>query len=233
VRLHREARQAGFSNALLFPAWIGSTVNPTSAKPGSILAFDEGFIQSVEQGWSEWRGGTHTQTTNANTLLSGVDSALMSGLLLGIENSAPPGWSSSRPGRKRGVRWLTPIGFVLALMVAFAGRWNWLGRAIDAEKASLEQLRSVHEARKKASSCSMSDLMEMLQSISQAARWDVTASSVVFSVADGIHLTGVGPSPSRIRSFLESSELYESTISFTARDRDILFQVEAPFSCDH
>lgn len=230
--LQAEAQRAGFSRCVLFPTWIGSIVGSTGAKPGTVLEFHSGFLRRAESGWSQWQLGPGHEAGHPSTVIFGVEAALLGGLLLAIENSVPPGWSSSLRARRSRVRWLTAAGLVAALLIAFAGRWHWIERQIASEKAVLEGLRAVHQERTERHGCTLSNLRETFQMINQAAQREVTATTLAYSSSDGLSLSGIGSSPSHIRSFLEAAGITENTISFTGRDRDIYFQMEATISCD-
>jgi hypothetical protein len=232
--LQRATQEAGFSSCLLFPKWIGAITGSAGAKPGTALEFHNGFLQKTPDGWSRWQRYSDQETAASPRTADGVAAALLGGLLLAIRpDVAPSGWASTRPAGQRRPRWLTAVGLVAAILIAFAGRWNRAERQIAMDRAVLAELRSAHRARSGQHGCTLSDLGGTLLAMRDAAQGSVSVSAMAYSSSDGLSLSGTGLSPSHVREFFESCGMTENTISFTSRDRDIFFQMTGEISCGH
>ena len=127
--------------------------------------------------------------------------------------------------------WVTAAGLLMALLVAFVGRWTWLGKEIASERAVLEQLQSTRQDHAGLRGCTMATLMATFQMISQAAQGEITATTAGYSSSEGLWLTGRGSSPGRIRAFLNTAGITENALSLSARDGGFLFDLKGGIEC--
>lgn len=218
------ARDAGFSEILIYPSWFGVISGWPRLPEGDLLNVDDGSIRRAKRGWSPWN---RTKPVSSPSGTSEYHLNL-GGLLLFLSREVPEGWIYPRRLQRTWRILGIPMLIVACIFVWYFSGMLELTGAIAREQMKRDRL--IAESSSAPSGCTVDDLIEFFVDHSSAGDSTTYITRFRYSKREGIEFAGRTVSAGKARTFVE--RFNGDHFSITQSDAEVIFSLSSRLPCD-